>query len=353
MDASNQLIQFDPPKVIFIPKHLITSKVSKRAIQLLKKKEKINLDKKASHKIDILSFVYNKEVIQYNHINEVFCVDEKSKNDRNNKLRETIIAAIINDKVPLNYYESSEEWRTMKKGIFEYIQEITGNIENQKIECIQKGGRKFNYDFDFVINDNETKMIEFKFNAETISDVPQFVSPMKPSKFLSMNFEEWYYDNYLTQISTEFSIPMPIKEEYLKQIHNPSPKCMTDYQQKYYAGCKNSSQYDKTHENINFHLYAKNKSKEALTEFIEKSDLDIEKMSEYLMNSQKGKVYMLYKNKKFHSQIVDVNNYKIVDYQKDPEKNTYIATLQNGKKIKILLRWKNGNGIAFPAFQIS
>jgi hypothetical protein len=32
--------------------------------------------------------------------------------------------------------------------------------------------------------------------------------------------------------------------------------------------------------------------------------------------------------------------------------NGYVATSESGSKIKILLRWKNGNGIAFPAFQI-
>jgi len=32
--------------------------------------------------------------------------------------------------------------------------------------------------------------------------------------------------------------------------------------------------------------------------------------------------------------------------------NGYVATSKSGNKIKILLRWKNGNGIAFPAFQI-
>lgn len=34
-------------------------------------------------------------------------------------------------------------------------------------------------------------------------------------------------------------------------------------------------------------------------------------------------------------------------------KTSYIAKTTTNKKISILLRWKNGNGIAFPAFQIS
>ena len=34
-------------------------------------------------------------------------------------------------------------------------------------------------------------------------------------------------------------------------------------------------------------------------------------------------------------------------------KNRFICETKSGKKMYILLRWKNGNGVAFPAFQIS
>ena len=42
---------------------------------------------------------------------------------------------------------------------------------------------------------------------------------------------------------------------------------------------------------------------------------------------------------------------ELVSYEKD--RNRFIANNKQGEKIKILLRWKNGNGIAYPAFQIS
>jgi len=34
-------------------------------------------------------------------------------------------------------------------------------------------------------------------------------------------------------------------------------------------------------------------------------------------------------------------------------KNYYECKTESGYKLKVLLRWKNGNGIAYPAFQIS
>ena len=62
---------------------------------------------------------------------------------------------------------------------------------------------------------------------------------------------------------------------------------------------------------------------------------------------------MLYKNNKFHKQIVNLSDYELVRWEKYPDKFKYIAYSASGKQIDILLRWKNGNGIAFPAFQIS
>jgi len=77
------------------------------------------------------------------------------------------------------------------------------------------------------------------------------------------------------------------------------------------------------------------------------------RLSDYLSLSQKNKIYMLIKDNTYHLEIPDINNYKITSYEKYSNKSLYIATINNNKKIKILLRWKNGNGIAFPAFQIS
>jgi hypothetical protein len=91
--------------------------------------------------------------------------------------------------------------------------------------------------------------------------------------------------------------------------------------------------------------------------------LNIAKLSEYLRESQDGKVYMLFQpaamdmtgitGASITLQTVDPAHYTIVGCVKNPNKSRYECVSETGKKIKILLRWKNGNGIAFPAFQIS
>ena len=51
----------------------------------------------------------------------------------------------------------------------------------------------------------------------------------------------------------------------------------------------------------------------------------------------------------------EVNDYRIdpLSCIKNPAKSRYEFTTVSGKPLHILLRWKNGNGIAFPSFQIS
>jgi hypothetical protein len=128
---------------------------------------------------------------------------------------------------------------------------------------------------------------------------------------------------------------------------------MKEFQDKYYKGCKQSSQYSGNPEDINFYEKCKELSKESIQRFMEYSDLDINKLSSYLLSSQNEKYYMLYKDNEIHVGISDMKNYQLVSCEKYPEKSYYSATSLSGKKIRVLLRWKNGNGIAFPSFQIS
>lgn len=288
---------------------------------------------------------FNKDIINYYSINS-FDISKKKDNDKNNKIRENLISAIINKKIPEDYYKNSKKWKNLKLNIDNYLQELHGKKYN-KINCIIKAGRKYNYDFIFKIDEKEYK-IELKFNSS-----PQFVSPMKPSQYLTNNYEEYFYDNYLIKILEEFKLKIPNKKRYLEEIHSNQPKCLKEIQVKYYNGCFNSSKYSGKKEDIEFYNKMKEISNTSIKNFIKNNNLDIEKLSKYLIESQKDKHYMFYKDNHFQFIKTDENNYKIKSYIKDIDKFSYIATNEKGNKIKILLRWKNGNGIAYPAFQIS
>ncbi len=220
------------------------------------------------------------------------------------------------------------------------------------IALIHRGGRKYNYDFTIIVNNTEYN-IELKFNAENINDAPQFVSPVKTNNYLSRSYEEYYYDNYLCKLISADDNKYPNRNVYLKEIHGNKPKCMKYFQDIYYQGCNKSSQYTGNKYAIDFYNLANSLDKISRENFINITDLNIVALTEYLKETQKNKIYMLYKNNKFHKQIVNLSDYELVRWEKYPDKFKYIAYSASGKQIDILLRWKNGNGIAFPAFQIS
>jgi hypothetical protein len=174
---------------------------------------------------------------------------------------------------------------------------------------------------------------------------------MKPSQYLSQSFENYYYTNYLIPLFEKFQLNIPELDTYLKQVHGNKPKCLSDAQNLYYQGCKQSSQYNGTENALNFYKDCNELSSECVIKFISETDLNVEKLNQYLIQSQDEKIYLLYKNGSFHLEYSNPNDYIIESYVKDS--NRYIATTKSNKKIKILLRWKNGNGIAYPAFQIS
>ena len=308
--------------------------------------------KKYLNKLNNLQgFCYNKKMVIYKDIN-AFIVSSKKDNDENNKIRENIIGAIINNKIPIEYYKYSRRWNNLKKNIESYIYDLIGHSNINNIVLIHRGGRKYNYDFTIIINNIEYN-IELKFNAENIDDTPQIVSPVKTSKYLSCSYEEYYYDNYLPKLISPNNIKYPNRSQYIKEIHGNKPKCMEYFQNIYYQGCSKSSKYTGNKNSIEFYNLSNSIDKISRENFINISDLNINALSSYLKETQKNKIYMLYKNNKFHKQIVNIDDYELVRCEKYPEKFKYLAYSASGKQIDILLRWKNGNGIAFPAFQIS
>lgn len=269
----------------------------------------------------------------------------RRQNDRNNKKREEIIAALINNEIPQSYYDIPQ-WKKIKDAVDSFIETLNCG----KVRCVHLGGRKFNHDFDFITPE-KVFHVELKFNATSIETAPQFVSPMNPSRYLSQSYEEYFYNNYLSFLSNKIGLPLPLKEDYLNEINTPNPKCMEKYQDAYYKGCSTSSKYSGEQEHTEFYNLAKEKSKESISTFIQETTLNTEALTKYFQATQKDKIYMLYSNGKFIKQEVNMDDYFIESVV--PNKYRYEATCKSGKQLNILLRWKNGNGIAFPAFQIS
>jgi len=303
--------------------------------------------------IKILSILPdNEDIIKFTSTDS-----SKSENDANNKIRESIIKNMnfIDDEFIMDPIYG-EKWKNLKEQFNNAMSLICPSFF--KYEIKHMAGRNNNYDFLIKFFDSQSSILkevklEFKYNASTINETPQFVSPMKPSQYLSSSFEDYYYDNCLIQLLNLFNINVPDKAEYLKTIHSNKPKCMEAAQLLYYQGCQKSSKFTQDDIACAFYEKANSLSKICISQFIENTDLNIEKLSHYLIESQNEKIYLLYKNDKFYVEKINSDDYLIESYVKNPDKSRYEALTKSQKKINILLRWKNGNGIAYPAFQIS
>ncbi len=294
---------------------------------------------------------------------EAFNMDliEKSQNDDMNKKRENIVEMIINNAVPEELYQNSVKWASMRISVWAYVEKVLAHAgitaSKEKIKCATKAGRGHNFDFSLTVVDiagrRHDLKLELKFNATTISDAPQFVSPMKPSQYMSNSYEEFFYENYLWKLTELAGICLPDKALYLKQVHGNKPQCIKEIQDKYYAGCKSSSKFTGDADDLAFYNKANELSKESIAAFLSNNELNIVKLGEYLKVSQQGKYYMMFKNDEYHMETVDMDEYELVNVVSEPSKSRYIVTTKTGRQLKVLLRWKNGNGIAYPAFQIS
>lgn len=285
---------------------------------------------------------YNRQEIEKESV-KVFQEYNKKKNDENNAMRESIVSAIINDKVPEEYYEE-QVWVELKHSIQEYIKKLKETLhinECAEVICIPKGGRMFHYDFLLIFDKITEIRIEFKFNANEVNDCPQFVSPGKPSRFMSMNYEEWFYENGLKEIASYGNLELPDKEVYLKTIHNNKVEVMREYKEKYDT-------------DTNFKRNSKKIDKLTNKKYLTESKLDTKKLSEYLIDTQQNKRYMCFNpnDGKFYDDTLDKSLYEIDEVCEIKAPNIICKT-KKGYKLEIKLRWKNGNGIQYPAFQIS
>ena len=289
----------------------------------------------------------------------------RSDNDKNNKKREIIICRLWNNEIPNNYYEKSEECEKSKewlkhKRLIDKFKQYFCNEKNIPIlpdtltstTCKIKAGRQNHYDHEVTINDI-VYSIEFKYNVSKITQCTQIVSLGNPSQYMTLSFEDYFYENGLQEIAEDVEyFKIPDKEIYKKEVH--STKYNKDLQDKYYAGSKTSSKFTGEEKDINRYNMCCRISKECIANFISKDEVQLnkEKLSQCLVTKQKNKIYMMYKKGTIRLEEINSNEFIIDSYEKQPDKSRFIATTTTGRKLEILLRWKNGNGIAYPGFQI-
>lgn len=299
-------------------------------------------------------------------------ISTRSGNDEANKKREDIFIQIIKwiacmlfghtSQVPRFVFENPA-WNNLyletERYVFTNIPEGYEKDNLISLESKKFGGRGKNYDFSIIYGVNgmpeHIRDIEFKFNVTEVEGCPQFHSPVEPDKYIisEVPFTKFHYDNYLWIYESFMDINKPSYEDYkddMKFNNKPKDPLLRECQKKYYAGSKGSSQFTDTKEDTAFYQNSKDISEESFKNYFNICELDHRALTKEWLSKQKNKEYMLLKNGKLHYQKIDEDSYKIVSVEKKCP--MFICTTKNGKTLNVLFRWKNGNGIAFPAFQV-
>lgn len=274
----------------------------------------------------------------------------RCKNDKINKIREEIVCDLINKKVCNNYFADNKygrDWRIVRRNLLSCLDEQYKNYK--KIECIKRAGRTYNYDYLLKVTFNNSTIednIEYKYGYNSINEHPQFANIPRVSNYFNKSFEDFHYNNYFSSICQFLNEEKPAFEIYKKEVGSNMPSYSNNMKSKY----KN---FSKSKQN-----QFRNISKKSIKSFLEETTFNMKEMNKKLLETQKGKKYLLCKGGHFNFELKDSSDYTIDLVNEDNKNpkivngNALIFKTSNGKLLNILLRWKNGAGFAFPALQI-
>ena len=278
----------------------------------------------------------------------------KENNDMFNKKREYVLAYILDGN--FDSYTQDEEhgsmWTLLKNSWNDVLDDLYKKHSDKYyniIKVLQKGGRKYNYDFDVEYYKDKTKVytiknIEFKYGAKSIDKIPQFFNAIANQPFLP-GYASWFYDNYVMKEDPWTRFTAPSKDVYMKEIYKNSSKNKFFIELKAEEG--NKDYYKKKQE----------KTRESIKQWLNKNytNLDLEKLSNEFLRSQGDKVFILWDRDTFHVDEFDNNELTvstIIGLNK--EENSIVLNSKNNKiQYSMLLRWKNQLGVLLPAWQIS
>lgn len=265
-------------------------------------------------------------------------------NDLNNKMREDVITHLWSP--PQAYLDSLDyggQWREVSNK-FKKIMGMLCSIPFDDMVIKKKAGRKFNYDFDFVFmnlgNIVHKVCIEFKHNATSICDLPQYLNLTENIGFMPYHsYAEYFYDEKIEELCELADLEVPNKDQYMKYVYQ--------------------NNYDK------FPFFRQLKDKEAsikhaksvlvndsIREYLEKhsSMLNLNMLS-YEIKRTQTKVFLLWDGIDFHLDEFTPDDMAVGTEVTVKNGNTIVVNSGGGYH-NLLLRWKNHKGILFPAWQI-
>lgn len=290
----------------------------------------------------------------------------RGANDKNNKERERLLDSVLTNTVHDASEEHGPAWVALRSQWDAALRSV-GPAEATVVSVKGKGGRKWNYDFDasYTLPSSPSPVsikIEFKFGGTTLSSLPEFFNPAANKPFHDRLYADFFYDgDYLDRICDLYNISRadkPSKADYLKAVHANTSKLP------FFARLKAAEEAE-----VAVEVVEEGKTRKVRPLYEAKAALSHASIQAYLaahseatnlealtaefQRSQAGKEFLLYSGGAFHRDRL-LPGELVAESVKGVEGDSLIIqTAVPTTTIKMLLRWKNHQGILFPAWQIS
>ena len=269
----------------------------------------------------------------------------RNNNDSNNKLREVVITALWDP--PIEFINDSGFGKTWND-ISQQFKKIVTKLYPypfDSFKIMKKGGRKNHTDFVFkFVNNNELvheECIEFKHGSKSISVTPQYLNlPEKFELIPHQSYPEYFYDKFISEICAFDNIEVPTKNQYMKYIHQNNYDKLPIFRD--LKDNENNNKKEKT-------SIVKKSIDEYLKNYAE--NIDLNKLNIKIRETQ-NKKFILWDGYNFHIDQFSPDEMVVTSFNSIKNKNTIILNSNCKSKHHLLLRWKNHNGILYPAWQI-
>lgn len=266
-------------------------------------------------------------------------------NDINNKLRENVITHLWNPpKDFVDHPEFGVKWTETSDKFKKSVSSLCV-VPFDDLVVKKKAGRKFNYDFKFTYMKDRvvvhTENIEFKHNAKSICDNPQYVNLSENIGFMPYHsYGEFFYDEYIEKLCELAELEVPNKDTYMKFVYQNNYSKFPFFEK---LKAKEAEIKDKKSEMVN----------ESISEYLEKYSAMLSlPMLNYEIERTQTKQYLLWDGMDFHLDKFTEDEMKVTGVDSIKNGNTIIVNSKGTAKHHMLLRWKNHKGILYPAWQI-
>jgi hypothetical protein len=290
----------------------------------------------------------------------------KADNDMNNKIRENIIANIIENinTTDKTYYSCplyGNMWNNFREKLMNVLVSFCQDKPFNTIKIEEKGGMKFNYDF--LVNyygkcDQETEppllkaiKLEFKHNNSSLDKLPQFLEiydkDFVESYSVSNNlYSDYYYEHYLDKyicLNDHSTQSKPSKSDYLKYIHD------IKYSHPFFG---------ELHSNKSVNLKLKRElANQSMKKYLEENSksFDFSKITEKIKKSQRDKHYIMWNGNNFNTMTTNTENINISRIINSSPNKAYIdVEVDNFEyNLRIRLNWGNNLGLCNPRWKFT